>query len=80
MVIKFAKYGDLRNYIRKCSLLNWTDKANILIKISKAINFLHQMNLFHRDFHCKNILVDEEHRILINDFDLCQSSDSEIGK
>ncbi|RGB38905.1 kinase-like domain-containing protein [Rhizophagus diaphanus] len=79
MVIQCAKYGDLRNYIRKFfSSLNWTDKANILIKVSKALNFLHQMNLFHKDIHCKNILVDEEHRILINDFGLCQSSDSEI--
>ncbi|CAB5365193.1 unnamed protein product [Rhizophagus irregularis] len=79
MVIQCAKYGDLRNYIRKFfSSLNWTDKANILIKVSKALNFLHQMNLFHKDIHCKNILVDEEHRVLINDFGLCQSSDSEI--
>ncbi|GBB84323.1 hypothetical protein RclHR1_10940003 [Rhizophagus clarus] len=80
MVIQCAKYGDLRNYIRKFfPSLNWTDKANILIKVSKALDSLHRMNLFHKDFHCKNILVDEEHRILINDFELCQSSDTEIA-
>ena len=81
MVIRYAKHGDLRNYIRKFfSQLTWTDKAKILIELSKALNYLHQMNLLHRDFHCKNILVDEEHRILINDFELCQSVDSEISK
>jgi serine/threonine protein kinase len=81
MVIRYAKYGDLRNYIRKSfSNLNWTDKANILIELSNALNSLHKMNLLHRDFHCKNILVDEEKRIFINDFELCQSIDSEIGE
>src|ERR1051325_8833155 len=80
MVIQYAKYGDLRNYIRKSfPSLKWTDKANILIELSKALNSLHQMNFLHRDFHCKNILVDEDKRIFINDFELCQPTDSEIG-
>ncbi|RIA82954.1 kinase-like domain-containing protein [Glomus cerebriforme] len=79
MVIRHAKHGDLRNYIRKFfHKLTWTDKIKILIEISKALNSLHQMNLLHRDFHCKNILVDDDDRVFISDFGLCQPIDSEI--
>ncbi|PKC73126.1 kinase-like protein, partial [Rhizophagus irregularis] len=80
MVIRHAKHGDLRNYI--CDFfpkLTWTDRVKILIELSKALNSIHQMNLLHKDFHCKNILVDEGDRIFISDFGLCQPIDSEIA-
>ena len=81
MVIRYAEHGDLRNYIRKIfPKLTWTNKAKILIKLSKALNSLHQTNLLHRDFHCKNILVDKDDTIFISDFELCQPIDSDIGK
>jgi serine/threonine protein kinase len=81
MVIRHAEHGDLRNYIRKFfPKLTWTYRAKILIELSKALNSIHQMNLVHKDFHCKNILVDENDRIFISDFGLCQPIDSEIGK
>ena len=81
MVVRHAENGDLRNYIRKFfPKLTWTDRAKILIELSKALNSLHQMNLVHKDFHCKNILVDRDDRVFISDFGLCQSVDLEIGE
>ena len=81
MVIRRAEHGDLRNYIRKSfSKLTWTDRAKILVELSKALNSLHQLNLLHKDFHCKNILVDKDNAIFISDFGLCQPTDSETGK
>ncbi|RGB38916.1 kinase-like domain-containing protein [Rhizophagus diaphanus] len=80
MVIRHAKHGDLRNYIRKIfPKSTWTYRAKILIELSKALNSIHQMNLVHKDFHCKNVLVDENDRIFISDFGLCQPIDSEIA-
>ncbi|RGB31173.1 kinase-like domain-containing protein, partial [Rhizophagus diaphanus] len=79
MIIRHAEYGDLRNYIYKFfPKLTWIDRAKILLELSKALNSLHQMNLLHRDFHCKNILVDEGDRIFVSDFGLCQQIGSEI--
>ena len=80
MVIKRAKHGDLRNYIRKSTRLTWTEKVQILIEISKALNSLHESNTLHRDFHCKNILVDDENKVYIVDFGLCIPVGSEIGE
>ncbi|GES77926.1 kinase-like domain-containing protein [Rhizophagus clarus] len=78
MVIRHAEHGDLRNYIRKFfPKLTWTDRVKILIELSKALNSLHQINLLHKDFHCKNILIDKDDRVFISDFGLCQQIDSE---
>ncbi|CAB5365182.1 unnamed protein product [Rhizophagus irregularis] len=80
MVIRRAKYGDLRNYIRDFfPKLTWADRIEILINISKALKHIHEMNLIHRDFHCKNVLVDENRSILICDFGLCTPVDLEIA-
>ncbi|RIA91439.1 kinase-like domain-containing protein [Glomus cerebriforme] len=81
MIMKYAKHEDLRKYIRKFfQKLTWTDKVEIIIKLSKALNSLHQMNLLHKDFHCKNILVDEDERIFLSDFGLCKPVDSELAQ
>jgi serine/threonine protein kinase len=80
MVIRRAKYGDLRKYIKNFPELTWADRIEILVNISKALKSIHEKNLVHRDFHCKNILVDENMEIFISDFGLCQSIDSGIGK
>jgi serine/threonine protein kinase len=80
MVIRRAKYGDLRKYIKTYPKLTWAERIEILINISKALKSIHEMNLVHGDFHCKNILVDEDRRILISDFGLCKPVDPEIGK
>src|SRR6266542_250342 len=79
MVIKHEEHGDLMNYIRKFPKLTWTDKVKILIEISKALNSLHESNILHRDFHCKNLLVDDDNKVYIVDFGLCIPVDSEIG-
>jgi serine/threonine protein kinase len=73
MILKKAKNGDLSNYIKKnYKNLTWLDKLNLLLDISKALNSIHQIKLLHKDFHSKNILVDDETKIYIGDFGLCQ--------
>jgi hypothetical protein len=42
--------------------LTWTDRVKDSYRafiLSKALNSIHQMNLPNKDFHYKNILVDE---------------------
>src|SRR4051812_4751907 len=80
MVIRHANYGDLRKYIKIFPELTWADRIEILLNISKALKSIHEKNLVHRDFHCKNILVDENRGILISDFGLCKPIDLKIGK
>ncbi|CAJ0765441.1 24454_t:CDS:2, partial [Entrophospora sp. SA101] len=72
MILKKAEHGDLRNYLYKHRYLTWSDKSKLLLDIAKALNSIHQMKLVHKDFHCKNILVDVGAKIYIGDFGLCQ--------
>ncbi|CAG8653821.1 21529_t:CDS:2, partial [Dentiscutata erythropus] len=76
MVMKHAIHSDLRKFIDK-SELTWPKRVEILSKIAKSLNALHELNIIHCDFHCGNILVDDETKIFIRDFGFSDSSDSE---
>ncbi|CAG8438288.1 1954_t:CDS:2, partial [Dentiscutata heterogama] len=76
MVMKHAIHGDLRKFIDK-SELTWPKRVEILSKIAKSLNALHELNIIHRDFHCGNILVDDETKIFIRDFGLSDTSEYE---
>ena len=76
MILKKAKYGDLRNYLKKNHKnLAWLDKLKMLLDILKALNSIHEKKLLHKDFHCKNIFVDDGDKIYIGDFGLCQEEE-----
>ncbi|CAG8467736.1 26972_t:CDS:2 [Racocetra persica] len=71
MIMKRAVHGDLCNYIHTHKFkLSWTERIKILVNITEDLEHLHNLNLVHHDFHCKNILVDEEDKIFICDFGL----------
>ncbi|CAG8770009.1 7333_t:CDS:2, partial [Gigaspora margarita] len=71
MVIKRATHGDLRNFLRSRKFkISWKERARILVDIAKSLNSLHKLDLVHRDFHCRNILVDDNMKIFIGDFGL----------
>ncbi|KAF0468327.1 kinase-like protein [Gigaspora margarita] len=71
MVIKRATHGDLRNFLRSRKFkISWKERARILVDIAKSLNSLHKLELVHRDFHCRNILVDDNMKIFIGDFGL----------
>ncbi|CAG8480476.1 15072_t:CDS:10 [Dentiscutata heterogama] len=68
-------HGDLRRFIEK-SELTWPKRVEILSKIAKSLNALHELDIVHRDFHCGNILVDEDTKIFITNFGLASSANS----
>ncbi|RHZ73899.1 hypothetical protein Glove_228g112 [Diversispora epigaea] len=88
MVMKKVKYGDLRNFLqtvnnknknkKKCNTkFDLKDKITLLLEISKLLRSLHEMNVLHRDFQCKNIFVDENFKVYIGNFGLsCFEKDS----
>ncbi|CAG8831334.1 410_t:CDS:1, partial [Gigaspora rosea] len=79
MIMKHAVHGDLCNYIHthKC-MLSWAKRIKILLNIARALDHIHCLNLIHHDFHCKNILVDEDDKIFICDFGLSCNTNSQL--
>ncbi|RIB07547.1 kinase-like domain-containing protein [Gigaspora rosea] len=81
MIIKRATHGDLRNFLRSHkSKISWKEKARILVNIAKSLNSLHKLDLVHQDFHCRNILVDDNMKIFIGDFGLSGPVNSKTDK
>ncbi|UZO22815.1 uncharacterized protein OCT59_015164 [Rhizophagus irregularis] len=72
MVMRYAKDGSLRQYLNNIfNSIEWIDKLQILRKIIKGLNIIHEKGLIHRDFHCGNMLKDDSDTI-ISDLGLCQ--------
>ncbi|RGB27812.1 kinase-like domain-containing protein [Rhizophagus diaphanus] len=72
MVIEYAKDGSLRQYLNnKFNSIKWVDKLKILQRIAYGLNCIHKKGLIHRDFHCGNMLQDDEYTT-ITDLGLCQ--------
>ncbi|RGB32578.1 hypothetical protein C1646_706370, partial [Rhizophagus diaphanus] len=45
-------------------LIEWINKVQILKKITKGLNSIHEKGLIHRDFHCGNMLKDDDWTII----------------
>ncbi|POG76983.1 kinase-like domain-containing protein [Rhizophagus irregularis DAOM 181602=DAOM 197198] len=59
MVMGYAKDGSLRQHLNNSfNSTNWYEKLDILETIAEGLDFIHQKGLIHRDFHCGNILKD----------------------
>ncbi|CAB4403158.1 unnamed protein product [Rhizophagus irregularis] len=72
MVMEYAKEGSLRQYLNNIfNSIMWGDKLNILLRITIGLSSIHEKGLIHRDFHCGNMLKDDD-LIIITDLGLCQ--------
>src|SRR5581483_1769911 len=73
MVIEYAKYGSLRQYLNNhFNSLNWKDKLFNLYSIANGLGKVHNNGLIHRDFHCGNILNNYIDETRITDLGLCR--------
>ena len=62
--------NNLYNYVTK----KLPEKVikQIILQIIKAIKYLHSLNYLHRDIKPDNILISNEGKIILTDFDLCR--------
>ena len=60
--------GDLLNYVRKRRKLNENTAKVIFKQILSALEYLHSMNVLHRDIKLDNILLDSKGNIKLGDF------------
>lgn len=75
MVLECANDGNLRDYLKNnFETLQWIDKLHIAEEIVHGLIYLHDQNIVHRDFHSKNILINQG-RPKIADFGLSKQID-----
>jgi len=76
LALEYASYGDLLEIISKTGHLPEILGRTLFHQLIEAISYLHRRNLAHMDIKVDNILIDENFRLKLIDFDLCQNLDS----
>src|SRR5436305_14100744 len=72
MVMRYIRNGSLRQHLNKSfSSLNWENKLLNLLFIANGLSEIHEKKLIHQDFHCGNILSDDNYAY-ITDLGLCK--------
>jgi len=69
-VMEYVKGPNLKNAIYRQSDLLEGKKIDIIIQIAKALRYIHQKGIIHRDVCSKNLLLNEEGRVKLIDFGL----------
>ncbi|RHZ73032.1 hypothetical protein Glove_233g21 [Diversispora epigaea] len=60
--------GDLHNFLaKKFWDLKWQLKIDILSSVTSFLDYLHEKNLFHRNLHSGNILMNYDYEVYISD-------------
>ncbi|RIB14520.1 kinase-like domain-containing protein [Gigaspora rosea] len=66
---EWSEYGDLRMYYTKHSNLDNLTKSKIALDICNGLVFLNEMNFLHRNIRSENILITNDFRAKIINFD-----------
>jgi serine/threonine protein kinase len=66
LVMEFVPGGTLKEALSKP--LPWQTAAGILAPIARALEYVHQQNIVHRDVKPANILLQEDYRPMLSDF------------
>src|SRR5436190_3444727 len=72
MVMRYIENGSLRQHLNNnFNSLNWMNKLLNLFRIAHGLKVIHRNKLIHQDFHCGNILCNDEYSY-ITDLGLCK--------
>jgi tRNA A-37 threonylcarbamoyl transferase component Bud32 len=76
-VMAFAERGSLAQHLGEYQA-DPRQAAALLVKVARAIHFVHRQGVLHRDLKPANILLDERGEPLVSDFGLAKLRDAEV--
>ena len=79
LVLDMADGGDLLDYIRTNGAVVEEEARKFFRQLVEASEYLHKMDVVHRDLKCENILLDRNKNILLSDFGFARTQPVECG-
>ncbi|XP_016382620.1 LOW QUALITY PROTEIN: testis-specific serine/threonine-protein kinase 6-like [Sinocyclocheilus rhinocerous] len=80
-IVMEAAAKDLLQKIHEVNRIPEDQSKNLFSQMVSAINYLHQMDIVHRDLKCENILLTAEEQVKVTDFGFahCVQDPSELS-
>lgn len=72
LVMPFLGNGSLQDRLDRAGPMPWTEAADIIAHVAKAVDHAHRMEIVHRDLKPANIMLDDEGRPLVADFGIAR--------
>ena len=66
--MNLAKYGDLYRLVEYNDRFSEGLVRNLFLQLVEGMEYLHKKGVVHRDIKPENLLIDEEFRLIIADF------------
>ena len=68
LVLDMADGGDMLDYIKTNGAVTENEARKFFRQLIDASEYLHKLDVVHRDLKCENILLDRNKNILLSDF------------
>ncbi|XP_068732738.1 testis-specific serine/threonine-protein kinase 3-like [Montipora capricornis] len=79
LVMDMADGGDLLDYIKTNGAISESEARCFFRQLVEASEYLHSMDVVHRDLKCENILLDHNKNILLSDFGFARTQPVEYN-
>ena len=77
--MSLAKYGDLYRLVEYNERFSEGLVRNLFLQLIEGMEYLHKKGVVHRDIKPENLLIDEEFRLIIADFNFATRLNVENG-
>lgn len=77
--MRYAENGDLLTHVKQRGAIEELQTKVWFIQMAKALRYLHNLGIAHRDFKCENILLTRRYNIKLADFGFARYSSDKNG-
>lgn len=71
--MEYASKGDIISLLQQHGRLSESAARKIFYQLLQALNYLHSQGIAHRDVKLDNLLLTEQDRLILTDFEFCQT-------